>query len=110
MCIRDSTNPLPSLHPFDLLVGAACGALLWFIAVSYTHLVTVLPVKQSLAAVPWQQTDHALEQGGFTNAIWTKTRKDVTFFQTQIDIFENHRQLCIRDSPTTSRFRNKSIR
>ena len=25
------TNPLPSLHPFDLLVGAACGALLWFI-------------------------------------------------------------------------------
>lgn len=25
------TNPLPSLHPFDLLVGDACGALLWFI-------------------------------------------------------------------------------
>lgn len=24
-------NPLPSLHPFDLLVGDACGALLWFI-------------------------------------------------------------------------------
>lgn len=24
-------SPLPSLHPFDLLVGAACGALLWFI-------------------------------------------------------------------------------
>lgn len=24
-------NPLPSLHPFDLLVGTACGALLWFI-------------------------------------------------------------------------------
>ena len=23
-------SPLPSLHPFDLLVGAACGALLWF--------------------------------------------------------------------------------
>ena len=23
--------PLPSLHPFDLLVGDACGALLWFI-------------------------------------------------------------------------------
>lgn len=22
-------NPLPSLHPFDLLVGDACGALLW---------------------------------------------------------------------------------
>lgn len=24
-------NSLPSLHPFDLLVGDACGALLWFI-------------------------------------------------------------------------------
>ena len=23
-------NPLPSLHPFDLLVGAFCGTLLWF--------------------------------------------------------------------------------
>ena len=22
-------NPLPSLHPFDLLVGISCGALLW---------------------------------------------------------------------------------
>ena len=43
--------------------------------------------------MPWQQTDHALEQGGFTNAVWTKSRKDVTFFQTQIDIFENHRLL-----------------
>ena len=24
-------NPLPSLHPFDLLVGAFCGVLLWFV-------------------------------------------------------------------------------
>ena len=24
-------NPLPSFHPFDLLVGAFCGALLWFV-------------------------------------------------------------------------------
>lgn len=30
------TNPLPSLHPFDLLVGAACGALLWFMPRSLT--------------------------------------------------------------------------
>ena len=44
--------------------------------------VDILPIKQGLAAVPWQQTDHALEQSGFTNAVWTKNRKDVTFFQT----------------------------
>jgi len=24
-------NPLPSIHPFDLLVGTACGVLVWFI-------------------------------------------------------------------------------
>lgn len=24
-------NPLPSFHPFDLMVGAACGVLIWFI-------------------------------------------------------------------------------
>ena len=60
--------------------------------------VNVLPVKQSLAAVPWQQTDHALEQGGFTNAVWTKNRKDVTFFQAQIDIFENHRLLRVAEA------------
>ena len=60
--------------------------------------VNVLPVKQSLAAVPCQQTDHALEQGGFTNAVWTKSRKDVAFFQTQIDIFENHRLLRVAEA------------
>lgn len=24
-------NPLPSFHPFDLIVGAVCGVLIWFI-------------------------------------------------------------------------------
>lgn len=24
-------NPLPSFHPFDLMVGVACGVLIWFI-------------------------------------------------------------------------------
>ena len=60
--------------------------------------VDILPVKQSLAAVPWQQTDHALEQGGFTNAVWTKNRKDVAFFQAQIDAFENHRLLRVAEA------------
>ena len=58
----------------------------------------ILPIKQGFSAVPWQQTDHALEQGGFTNAVWTKSRKDVTFFQTQIDIFENHRLLRVAEA------------
>ena len=26
-----AASPLPSLHPFDLLVGVSCGALLWLI-------------------------------------------------------------------------------
>ena len=48
--------------------------------------------------MPWQQTDYALEQGGFTNAVWTKNRKDVTLFQTQIDIFETHRLLRVAEA------------
>ena len=60
--------------------------------------VDLLTIEQGLAAVPRQQTDHTFEQGGFTNAVWSKNCKDVSFFQTQIDIFENHRLLRVAEA------------
>ena len=55
------------------------------------HLRDVLPVQQGLPAFPRQKTDHAFEQRRFTDAIRAENRKNVSFFQTEVDVVENHR-------------------
>ena len=60
--------------------------------------VDILIIEQGLAAVPRQQTDHTFEQSGLADAVWSKNCKDVSFFQTQIDIFENHRLLRVAEA------------